>query len=229
MLNIDQDLIAILKALNYHGVKYMIVGGYAFGLYAEPREKKDVDIWVKSDLENSKKIHSALLSCDANHGSIEDDGFVDKNNIFVIAFRRYFSSVLVKRMNASEKPSLKRPFLIANYCMLIIIKKITRWIVNACKINTPNQCRSVHHVKTHTVDIIIALRGLSFEEFYKRKNMVNINSVLVPFISREDLVYTKCLTGRPKDIADIEELKKIINSEPANTSAPLGSESKPIN
>jgi hypothetical protein len=65
------------------------------------------------------------------------------------------------------------------------------------------------YVKTHTVDIIKALRGLSFEKFYKRKNCIHISSVSVLFISREDLIYTKFLTGRPKDIADIEQLKKI--------------------
>ncbi len=31
------DLKELLRAFNDHGVEYLIVGGYAFGVHAEPR------------------------------------------------------------------------------------------------------------------------------------------------------------------------------------------------
>ena len=50
------DLKELLLAFHDHGVKYLIVGGYAFGVYAEPRATKDLDIFIRADEENSKAV-----------------------------------------------------------------------------------------------------------------------------------------------------------------------------
>jgi hypothetical protein len=47
------DLKELLRAFNDHGVKYLIVGGYAFGVHAEPRATKDLDIFIRSDEQNA--------------------------------------------------------------------------------------------------------------------------------------------------------------------------------
>ena len=39
----------LLRAFNDQGVKYLVVGGYAFGVHAEPRATKDIgDIRIRS-------------------------------------------------------------------------------------------------------------------------------------------------------------------------------------
>ena len=50
--------------------------------------------------------------------------------------------------------------------------------------------------------IVLAGPGLE-EQFLARAVMVDIGIARVPFISPEDLVVTKILAGRPKDIEDI--------------------------
>jgi hypothetical protein len=35
-----KDLKDLLRLFNQHGVKYLIVGGYAYGVHAEPRQQK---------------------------------------------------------------------------------------------------------------------------------------------------------------------------------------------
>jgi len=50
----------LIDLLNLHGVKYLIVGGHAVSLFAEPRGTKDLDVFIKSDLENSKAVFAAL-------------------------------------------------------------------------------------------------------------------------------------------------------------------------
>jgi len=35
-----EDLKDLLRALNAHAVKYLVVGGYAFGVHGEPRAAK---------------------------------------------------------------------------------------------------------------------------------------------------------------------------------------------
>ena len=59
------DLKELLRSFNDHAVKYLIVGGYAFGVHAEPRATKGLDIFVRPDEENSKAIYNAL----AQYGS----------------------------------------------------------------------------------------------------------------------------------------------------------------
>ena len=45
-----KDLKELLPAFNDHAVKYLIVGGYAFGVHAEPRAK-DLDLFIRPDEE----------------------------------------------------------------------------------------------------------------------------------------------------------------------------------
>jgi hypothetical protein len=51
-----EDLKELLRAFNDHGVEYLIVGSYAFGVHAEPRATKDLDIFIRSDEEQQSSI-----------------------------------------------------------------------------------------------------------------------------------------------------------------------------
>ena len=57
---IPKDLKDLLRAFNEHGVRYLIVGGYAFGVHAEPRATKDLDLLIRSDEANSAAVYRAL-------------------------------------------------------------------------------------------------------------------------------------------------------------------------
>jgi hypothetical protein len=43
------DFKELLSALNAHGVRYLIIGGYAVSFHAEPRATKDLDILISPD------------------------------------------------------------------------------------------------------------------------------------------------------------------------------------
>jgi Nucleotidyl transferase of unknown function (DUF2204) len=58
----DQDLKELLSALNAQNVKYLVVGGYAVGVHAEPRATKDLDIFIKADQENGEAVFRALAA-----------------------------------------------------------------------------------------------------------------------------------------------------------------------
>ena len=57
---IDKDLRELLLAFNAHGVEYLVVGGYAVGVHAEPRSTKDLDIFIRADGKNSEAVFRAL-------------------------------------------------------------------------------------------------------------------------------------------------------------------------
>jgi hypothetical protein len=67
----------LLRAFNDHAVKYLIVGGYAFGVHAEPRATKDLDIFIRSDEENSKAVFRALAQYGAPLGDFTVADFMD--------------------------------------------------------------------------------------------------------------------------------------------------------
>jgi predicted nucleotidyltransferase len=72
-----EDLKELLRALQNHGVKYLIVGGYAFGVHAEPRATKDLDIFIRSDEENSKALFHALAQYGAPLENLTPSDFTD--------------------------------------------------------------------------------------------------------------------------------------------------------
>lgn len=75
MLPDHKDLIQVFNA---HGVKYLIVGGHAVSLYAEPRGTKDLDVFIKSDAENSRYVLSALAEYGTPLEGVTADDFNDK-------------------------------------------------------------------------------------------------------------------------------------------------------
>jgi len=72
-----RDLKELLRALNDHAVKYLIVGGYAFGVHAEPRATKHLDIFIRTDEGNCKAVFRALAQYDAPLGSLTPSDFMD--------------------------------------------------------------------------------------------------------------------------------------------------------
>jgi predicted nucleotidyltransferase len=72
-----EDLKELLRAFNDQAVKFLIVGGYAFGVHAEPRATKDLDIFVRSDEENGKAVFRALAQYGAPLGGLTPSDFMD--------------------------------------------------------------------------------------------------------------------------------------------------------
>jgi Nucleotidyl transferase of unknown function (DUF2204) len=68
------DFKDLLSAFNAHGVKYLIVGGYAVSFHAQPRATKDIDLFIKADIANATATYSALASYGAplENLSLED-------------------------------------------------------------------------------------------------------------------------------------------------------------
>lgn len=68
-MEIQKDFSQLLELFNNHGVEYVIVGGYALAFHGWPRYTGDLDLLVKPDTENAKKILSALK--DFGFGSLK--------------------------------------------------------------------------------------------------------------------------------------------------------------
>jgi len=51
-----QDYKDLLSAFHAHGVKYLIVGGYAVIFHAQPRFTKDIDLFIKAPPANERRM-----------------------------------------------------------------------------------------------------------------------------------------------------------------------------
>lgn len=72
-----QDLKELLSAFNKHGVKYLVVGGYAFGVHAEPRATKNLDLFIRSDELNGAAVYRALTQYGAPLDGLSPRDFID--------------------------------------------------------------------------------------------------------------------------------------------------------
>ena len=54
------DFKDLLSEFNAHRVKYLVIGGYALALHAEPRGTKDLDIFIGPEPENARAVWAAL-------------------------------------------------------------------------------------------------------------------------------------------------------------------------
>ncbi len=68
----------IIAAFNARGVKYLVIGGHAVSIHAEPRGTKDLDLFIKADEQNSKAVYAALADFGAPVGGMTPDDFNDK-------------------------------------------------------------------------------------------------------------------------------------------------------
>lgn len=57
------------------------------------------------------------------------------------------------------------------------------------------------------IDILTRITGVDFQQAYERRQIVTLEGMTVPVISREDLITNKRATGRMQDLADVERLE----------------------
>lgn len=54
-----QDFKDLLSAFNAHGVKYLIVGGYAVSFHAQPRFTRDLDLFISYErMRRMRRLHT---------------------------------------------------------------------------------------------------------------------------------------------------------------------------
>ena len=58
------------------------------------------------------------------------------------------------------------------------------------------------------IDLLICIPGPEFEEAWERRAETDVDGLLVPFISREDLIAAKVASGRPQDLIDAQSLSE---------------------
>ncbi len=85
-MRVEKDFKEFIELLNNNKIKYLIVGGFAFSYYAEPRFTKDIDIFVEVDDKNAKKIINALNEFGFGGIGLKKEDFLKKDNIIQLGY-----------------------------------------------------------------------------------------------------------------------------------------------
>lgn len=80
-----EDLLALCKALNAEGVRYVLIGGFAVILHGFVRGTKDIDLLVEVSAENIQRLKRAMAVLPDNAISLMADDEVEKYQVVRIA------------------------------------------------------------------------------------------------------------------------------------------------
>ncbi len=82
MLNPDYK--DMLSALSEEKAEFLIVGAYALAVYGLPRATGDIDLFVGTDPENSKKVYKALKRFGSPLTNVQPETFTQSGVIYQI-------------------------------------------------------------------------------------------------------------------------------------------------
>jgi hypothetical protein len=80
-MEIQRDYKELLELFNSHNVEYLIVGGYALAFHGAPRFTGDIDLFVKPDAKNARRILAALAEFGMGSLDLSETDFTSSDNI----------------------------------------------------------------------------------------------------------------------------------------------------
>jgi hypothetical protein len=167
-----QDYKDLLSAFQSHGVKYLVVGGFAVIHHSQPRFTTGIDLFIKADIENAKATYAALDAFGVPLQGIRPEDFTDRNSFF--------------RFGREPKG----------------------------------------------FDILPAIPGVDFDAAWERRVETVIDTATglkANFISADDLIASKLASGRARDLADVEDIRKALESQQPRPARKKPSEPTPDN
>ena len=80
----NPDFSELLLTFNAQRVEYLVVGAHALAAYGHVRATKDLDIWIRPDGENARRVLSALSSFGTPLADLAIDDFCKPGTILQI-------------------------------------------------------------------------------------------------------------------------------------------------
>ena len=127
------DFLELLHAFENHKVQYALIGGYAVGIYAEPRFTKDLDILISPTKANAKAVLAALTEYGAPVDNLTISDLSKPGLLYVFGISPLRVDILNGIKGADVKGIMKRvtsidlsgiSVRVANVKDLIALKKL---------------------------------------------------------------------------------------------------------
>jgi hypothetical protein len=130
MQALGKDVRDLLALLDKHGVRYLIVGGFAVAVHGTPRYTKDLDIWVECSPDNAVRLARVLddfgfASLGVSAADFETPDLVvqlgyEPNRIDILTgltgaqFEEAYPQRVIAKIGDLDVPIIDRASLIAN-------------------------------------------------------------------------------------------------------------------
>ena len=88
-MDLNQDFKEFIELLNSKKVEYLVVGGYAVGFHGYPRYTGDIDFWIATSAENSKRILQALYEFGFGSMDFAEEDFQNDDMVFQLGYPPY--------------------------------------------------------------------------------------------------------------------------------------------
>src|SRR5436190_17624320 len=81
-ITLTQDFREFLNLLNLEKIEYLLIGGYAVGLYGHIWPTKDMDVWISVNQTNLERIVVVLEKFGFAPGTVRADDFKSSKSVF---------------------------------------------------------------------------------------------------------------------------------------------------
>lgn len=82
----SNDFEELFGLLNQNKVRYLVVGGYAYAIHAEPRYTKDIDIFFDRTASNVEKLIEVLRIFGFESLQIVPDDLIEPNRVIQLGY-----------------------------------------------------------------------------------------------------------------------------------------------
>ncbi len=76
-MKVEKDFEEFIELLNFHKVKYLVVGAYALIYYTAPRNTGDIDFFIEASDKNAQKMMNALRDFGFESVEITKEDFIN--------------------------------------------------------------------------------------------------------------------------------------------------------
>jgi hypothetical protein len=81
---LNQDFKDLLSTFTDHAVEFVVVGAHALAAHGHIRATKDLDVWVKPDRANARRVMQALVAFGAPTDDVSEGDFATPGLTFQI-------------------------------------------------------------------------------------------------------------------------------------------------
>lgn len=102
------DWIDLFALFEMHGVKYLVIGGYAVGFHGFERYTKDIDVWISPTKTNARAIMKSLASFGVSPQGLGERDFTEPDSVVMIGVEPYRIDFLTGPAGGNFGPAWKR-------------------------------------------------------------------------------------------------------------------------
>ena len=104
----DQEFREFAESLMSHGVKFMVIGGYAVTAHGHPRYTGDIDFYVEKSPENAKRIVEAIHEFFGPLPGVTEECYLDEKRMSQFGVPPYRIDILVKILGVDFEDAYPR-------------------------------------------------------------------------------------------------------------------------